>query len=207
MANQRFLANEIAEKLRKYVSKGGTILLVGSNGVFDALFKKNAQSIRTLAPQLSDRQIQALYDWGLQDDIRVPFIVVSANGSRFIEVPLKGDPGANYRQLAAALPITLGLSENGKLSLISHPIPHEMRMHKGLDTPQGSGQIQPQGRPPSPSQEKNFIRDFDVNGDGIVSREEFPGPVEVFNRLDINRDGVITKEEAEANGMVPFQEK
>lgn len=207
MANQRFLANEIAEKLRKYVSKGGTILLVGSNGVFDASFKKNAQSIRTLAPQLSDRQIQALYDWGSQDDIRVPFIVVSANGSRYIEVPLKGDPGANYRQLAAALPITLGLSENGKLSLISHTIPHEMRMHKGLDTPQGSGQIQPQSRPPSPSQEKNFIRDFDVNGDGIVSREEFPGPVEVFNRLDINRDGIITKEEAEANGMAPFQEK
>jgi len=46
-----------------------------------------------------------------------------------------------------------------------------------------------------------------MNGDGVVSREEFPGPVEVFNRLDINRDGVITKEEAKADGMLPFQEK
>ena len=62
-------------------------------------------------------------------------------------------------------------------------------------------------RPPSPSQEKNFIRDFDMNRDGVVSREELPGPVEIFNRLDINRNGVITKEEAEADGIVPFQEK
>jgi len=153
MANQRYLANEMAEKLRKFVSKGGTILLVGSNGVFDASFKKNAQSIRTLAPQLSDRQLQALYDWGLQDDIRVPFIVVSANGSRFIEVPLKGDPAANYRQLRAALTITLGLSENGQLFL-HHPISHEMRMPESLDAPRGSGQTQLPDRPPSPSQEK-----------------------------------------------------
>jgi hypothetical protein len=209
MANQRYIANEIAEKLRKYVSKGGMILLVGSNGVFDASFNKDAQSIRTLAPQLSDRQLQALYDWGLQDDIRVPFIVVSANGSRYIEVSLKGDPGANYRQLAAALPITLGLSKNGKLFLssLNRPIPHRMRMPNGLDTPRGSGQIRLPGRRPSPGQGENFIRDFDMNGDGVVSREEFSGPVEIFNRLDINRDGVITKEEAEADDMVPFQEK
>ena len=205
MANQRYLANEMAEKLRKYVSKGGAILLVGSNGVFDASFKKNAQSIRALAPQLSDRQLQALYDWGLQDDIRVPFIVVSANGSRFIEIPLKGDPVENYRQVRAALPITLGLSENGQLFL-SSPTP-EMRMTKGLDAPLGSEQVQPSGRTPSPRKGKNFIRDFDRNKDGVVSREEFPGPDEYFNRLDVNRDGVITKEEAEGEDKVQFEEK
>jgi hypothetical protein len=170
------------EKLRRYVSKGGTILLVGSNGVFDASFKKNAESIRTLVPQLSDRQLQVLYDWGLQNDIRVPFIVVSANGNRFIEVLLKGDPAENYRQLRAALPITLGLSENGQFFLSS--------LYNS-----------------TPRQGKNFIKDFDVNEDGIVSRKEFPGPDEVFNRLDINRDGVITKEEAEADGTLPSREK
>jgi len=209
MANQRFLSNDIVEKLQKYVSKGGTILLVGSNGVFDVSLKKNTQSIRTLAPLLSGRQLQAHYDWGLQDDILVPFVVVSANGSRFIEVPLKGDPGANYRQLTAALPITLGLSENGKLFLSSlhYPIPHEMQTPKGLDPLLGRGQIQLPGRPPSPGQRKNIIRDFDVNRDGVVSREEFPGPVEVFKHLDINRDGVITKEEAEADSRRLFQKE
>ena len=80
-------------------------------------------------------------------------------------------------------------------------------MPKGLDLLREGGQTQGPGRPPSPGHGKNFMRDFDVNGDGIVSSEEFPGPVEVFNRLDINRDGDITKEEAKADNIAPFQEK
>ena len=209
LANQKYLAMEIVEKLRKYISNGGTILLVGSNGVFNDSFNKDAQSIRTLAPQLSGRQLQVLYNWGLQDDIQIPFIVISKNGIRYIEIPLKGDPGANYRQLAETLPITLGLSGNGNIffSETQHPQRPELRMPKGLDLLRGGEQTQGPGRPPFPGHGKNFIRDFDVNGDGIVSSEEFPGPVEVFNRLDINRDGDITKEEAKADNMVPFQEK
>lgn len=36
----------------------------------------------------------------------------------------------------------------------------------------------------------------DKDGDGVVSREEFPGPDESFDRLDTNGDGEIDKSEA-----------
>ncbi|NQT91885.1 MAG: EF-hand domain-containing protein [Lentisphaerae bacterium] len=36
----------------------------------------------------------------------------------------------------------------------------------------------------------------DEDGDGVVSREEFPGPDERFDRLDTNGDGGIDKSEA-----------
>lgn len=36
---------------------------------------------------------------------------------------------------------------------------------------------------------------FDRNGDGVVSREEFEGPADRFERMDRNRDGRVTREE------------
>lgn len=43
-----------------------------------------------------------------------------------------------------------------------------------------------------------WFRKFDRNGDGDLSRSEFPGPAADFDRLDANRDGFVTLEEAEA---------
>ena len=65
-------------------------------------------------------------------------------------------------------------------------------------------QMQSSGHHPFPSQKKDFIQDFDRNKDGVVSREEFSGPVDIFNRLDINGDGVVTKEEAKRDGNMLF---
>lgn len=41
-----------------------------------------------------------------------------------------------------------------------------------------------------------FIRTFDKNRDGRVSRQEFPGRDRVFHNLDLNADGYIDGEEA-----------
>ncbi len=48
-----------------------------------------------------------------------------------------------------------------------------------------------EGRPPP----GDFIEDFDRDGDGMVSQEEFPGPDNHFTHLDQDNDGFITEDE------------
>jgi hypothetical protein len=43
---------------------------------------------------------------------------------------------------------------------------------------------------------KDFIKDFDKDNDGRVSREEFSGPGQLFERFDRNNDGYINRDEA-----------
>jgi len=50
---------------------------------------------------------------------------------------------------------------------------------------------------------QNFIRKFDTDGDGKVTKEEMGDKARHFDRLDQNQDGSVTKEEASAH----FQRK
>jgi Ca2+-binding EF-hand superfamily protein len=45
------------------------------------------------------------------------------------------------------------------------------------------------------SQARANIEAMDKNGDGKISRDEWKGSTEVFNRLDANHDGFITPDE------------
>src|SRR5215210_3984174 len=47
---------------------------------------------------------------------------------------------------------------------------------------------------------QQFAR-FDTNGDGLISRAEFPADAALFERFDANHDGAITR--AEAQKAVP----
>ena len=42
------------------------------------------------------------------------------------------------------------------------------------------------------------LREADKNNDGQISRDEWPGKAERFDRLDTNHDGVITRDEVRA---------
>jgi transaldolase len=56
---------------------------------------------------------------------------------------------------------------------------------------------------------RNLVRDlfeiFDLDGDGIITREEWPGSTEVFDALDSNGDGTITPDEVGAGLGAAFR--
>ena len=172
MVNQRILLPEVVKSLSKYISDGGTMLLVGSNGVFDDSSKKNSFAIRKLASQLTEEQVRYLYDWGLKRNIEIPLIIVSGNTLHFTKIPLLENPDDNYQILRNALSRKVVLAKRGKLALVS---------------PTDSG-------PGDHMEKKDFVRDFDRNHNGVVSKREFPGPGKIFHQLDKNRDGIVTKE-------------
>ncbi|MBU2578196.1 hypothetical protein KKA69_05235, partial [Patescibacteria group bacterium] len=49
---------------------------------------------------------------------------------------------------------------------------------------------------PEPRGKGDFIKQLDKDNDGRVSRSEFPGPDNAFNRMDRNDDGFIDENEA-----------
>lgn len=53
-----------------------------------------------------------------------------------------------------------------------------------------------QGNRPPPRGKEGFIKHFDKNNDGKVSKDEFTGPAEHFAKLDKNGDGYIDESEA-----------
>ena len=71
--------------------------------------------------------------------------------------------------------------ENGERKIIQERRP--------LPPARGSGQ-------PRTKTGGDFIKQFDKNNDGLVSRREFLGRDKLFNRLDKNNDGYINEYEA-----------
>jgi hypothetical protein len=51
------------------------------------------------------------------------------------------------------------------------------------------------GRNRGPRHLKQHLKQMDANNDRQISRDEWKGDAEIFNRLDANNDGVITREE------------
>lgn len=116
MANQRILSSETVKRLHEYISDGGTVLLVGSNGVFDNSSRKDALAIKQLAPKLTDDQIQYLYNWGLQRNTQIPLIVIASDTFLLTQIPVSGNPDDNYQILRSTLFRKVILANRGKLT-------------------------------------------------------------------------------------------
>ncbi len=64
----------------------------------------------------------------------------------------------------------------------------------------GIADLKAQRQPPAEGQSRNsrFGRQMDANGDGKISREEFPGPKETFDQFDKDKDNFLSNDERNA---------
>ncbi len=250
IANQRIIPPTITANLKAYVESGGTLLLLGSNGIFDSDGRKDASALRKLVPLISEKQLQGLYDWGATNRIKIPFFVISKGGGKSLELDISRDPGENFELLTGSLPKSLDLPRKGRLIFVSvdgrptlkdmsgntsqpqerlppmqapnagrmnlPPAPPENRdpsaQYRGEQPPPTQYEDYPSppnfpdGTPVPPRRgdqsprRRNFIKDWDRNGNGVVTQDEFTGDPAIFERMDLNHDGIITPEEAAAAG-------
>ena len=99
VANYRAIPPAVAEQLKKYSDAGGMLLLLGSNGVFDAENRKDAASLHKLAPAATESQVRAMYKWGTADQGRIPAFVIAKGVSQFFEMNVTNRSSENYQVL------------------------------------------------------------------------------------------------------------
>ena len=66
--------------------------------------------------------------------------------------------------------------------------------------PQLEGNFSETREPSEPGSPRGFVSHLDRNGDGKVSRQEFDGPPDQFDRLDRDGDGGLSEDEAPRQG-------
>lgn len=195
LANQRVLHPDAVSNLAAFAAAGGTLLLLGANGVFDNQGRQDAAALRTLAPSLTVEQVNRLYLWGLAAEPRLPVTVVQSLETRSLDFPIPGNPAAHYDLLREALGGPSFLAPRG-----------EWNLTPCAAAPAAPAEGAASGAPAAglPPRERHFLRDFDRDQDGKVASSEFPGPREVFQQLDQDNDGYVSADEAARDqGVLP----
>ena len=64
-------------------------------------------------------------------------------------------------------------------------------------------EIRPGAARPGRGNDDARLHQWDINRDGALSRSEWRGTTEAFNRLDINHDGVLSRSELPASLFLP----
>jgi Ca2+-binding EF-hand superfamily protein len=136
--------------------------------------------------QLSEQELNAWLE--LQGAIANAHVLVTVLdcGSGLLEALDTDHDGALcYRELLAASSELhkQGCIEGGKLDLAKLPRHFIVVISRGQPTT-------PLGRPLRPG--PTWFNAMDRNGDGDVSRREFTGPIEVFDRLDKDSSGYLS---------------
>ncbi|HUY31517.1 MAG TPA: hypothetical protein VMV69_01955 [Pirellulales bacterium] len=122
----------------------------------------------------------------------------------------KLDHRLTVRELRGAAGVLARRDTNGDGRLNGREIPLRMELEVSRDTPsraqaaaarpvRGGGTA---ARGTSPKKGPIWFQKLDRNDDGDVSRREFVGPADVFDRLDADHDGLLDADEAEMASKV-----
>lgn len=124
--------------------------------------------------------------------------LVAAFDHRFLLLLLDsdGDGLLSERELSDSA-IRLGEQVNGRGELRRGSLPKQLRLELGriadfdAAAPSEEGTSRPRLTSAMNPERPAWFSGMDRNGDGSISRREFPGAVELFERLDPNQDGFL----------------
>lgn len=181
----------------------------------DDLQGPNFQFLRTLFPildrdedgKLTEKEGQAYFDLqGQARDVMTSFYVQEQGRNWFQILDVNRDGQLSPRELLNAWTRLAAFDKDGDSVIDARELPLQFRVVFGPTNVQqqfvvaGGGMAfgGPTREFPYPPQAPLWFRKMDRNRDGDVSRREFLGAREDFDRFDTNRDGLLDADEAAA---------
>lgn len=210
-ANARFDQRQLFEQQFKFIDRNGRGYLTqedvqGPNGRFlGSMFApadRNGDGKLTLAElqaygELAAEATRQQVSLSAQEQGRTLFQLLDANR----------DGRLSARELVTAWERLKGFDKDGDecITLSEIPRQHQIAFAQGsvqnYFVPANMNPFGPAQRISPPARAPVWFLKMDTNGDGDVSRREFLGSAEEFDRIDANHDGLIDAAEAERHDL------